>query len=142
MNEKALNVLEYNKIIHHLADFAGSQPGKERCHALVPSEDLSEIRRMQRETTDAVSRILRKSRPSFSGLSDIRASLRRLEVGSSLNIEELLRICSVMETAGRIKNWARSDGRKSAIPVDNGGDSDTAADSLEQMFTDLQPLTQ
>ncbi|MCC8066143.1 MAG: hypothetical protein LIO94_03435, partial [Clostridiales bacterium] len=79
MNEKALKVLEYNKIIQRLTDFAGSAPGKELCRALLPSDDLAEIRRMQRETTDAVSRILRKSRPSFSGLSDIRGSLRRLE---------------------------------------------------------------
>lgn len=151
MNEKALKVLEYQKIIQRLADFAGSLPGKERCRELVPSDDLFEIRRMQRETTDAVSRILRKSRPSFSGLSDIRGSLRRLEIGSTLNIEELLRVCDVIETSGRIKNWARSDGRKSAIPVNPGsgqknrGENDGAADmedSLEQMFADIQPLTQ
>ncbi|MCD7736346.1 MAG: endonuclease MutS2 [Lachnospiraceae bacterium] len=145
MNEKALKILEYNKIIQRLTDFAGSGPGKERCRELVPSDDLSEIHRMQRETTDAVSRILRKSRPSFSGLSDIRGSLRRLEVGSSLNIEELLRICSVMDTSARVKSWAKSDGRKSAVPVrGTGGDEDQQyeSDSLTQMFTDLQPLTQ
>ena len=28
MNEKALKVLEYHKIIKKLTDFAGSQPGK------------------------------------------------------------------------------------------------------------------
>lgn len=160
MNEKALKVLEYNKIIQRLADFAGSQPGKERCRALVPSDDLEEIQRMQRETSDAVSRTLRKGRISFSGLSDIRGSLRRLEVGSSLNIEELLRICTVMETTARVKNWAKNDGRKSAVPVPprqnphpqekRRNDSDTAEltsidapdDSLAQMFADLQPLTQ
>ncbi|MCD7957194.1 MAG: endonuclease MutS2 [Lachnospiraceae bacterium] len=109
MNEKALKVLEYHKIIRRLADFAGSHPGKERCLALVPSDDLEEIRRMQRETTDAVSRTLRRGRVYFSGLTDIRGSLRRLEVGSSLNIEELLRVCDVMETAERVKNWAKSD---------------------------------
>ncbi|MCD8347734.1 MAG: endonuclease MutS2 [Lachnospiraceae bacterium] len=138
MNEKALKVLEYHKIIQRLAEFAGSQPGKERCLALVPSDDLDEILRMQRETSDAVSRTLRKGRVSFSGLSDIRGSLRRLEVGSSLNIEELLRVCTVMETTARVKNWAKDDGRKSpeldAI--------DAPDDSLAQMFADLQPLTQ
>ncbi|MCD7842955.1 MAG: endonuclease MutS2, partial [Lachnospiraceae bacterium] len=119
MNEKALKVLEYHKIIQRLAGFAGSQPGKERCLALVPSDDLSEILRMQQETTDAVSRTLRKGRVSFSGLSDIRGSLRRLEIGSFLNIEELLRVCTVMETGARVKNWAKeaADGRRSDIPV-------------------------
>lgn len=117
MNEKALKVLEYHKIIQRLADMAGSQPGRERCLALVPSNDLSEIQRMQQETTDAVSRILRKGRVSFGGLSDIRGSLRRLEIGSALNAVELLRICDVMETTAHVKSWAKSDGRRSEIPV-------------------------
>ncbi|MCC8103459.1 MAG: endonuclease MutS2 [Clostridiales bacterium] len=134
MNEKALKVLEYHKVIQRLADFAGSQPGKERARALVPSDDLEEIRRMQRETSDAVSRTLRKGRVSFSGLSDIRGSLRRLEVGSSLNIEELLRVCTVMETAARVKSWAKDTAHLSGI--------DAPDDSLAQMFADLQPLTQ
>ncbi|MCC8051222.1 MAG: endonuclease MutS2 [Clostridiales bacterium] len=163
MNDKALKVLEYHKITLRLAEFAGSQPGKERCLALMPSDDLSEILRMQHETTDAVSRIFRKGHVSFSGLSDIRGSLKRLEIGSSLNIEELLRVCTVMETAARVKNWAKetTDGRRSDIPVPSsrgaapdgyhdrqakavgksGGQSSESEDSLSQMFADLQPLT-
>ncbi|MCD8336595.1 MAG: endonuclease MutS2 [Lachnospiraceae bacterium] len=146
MNEKALKVLEYHKVIQHLADFAGSQPGKERCLALVPSDDLEEILRMQRETTDAVSRTLRKGRVSFSGLSDIRGSLRRLEVGSSLNIEELLRVCTVMETTARVKSWAKDESasRRNSIAAKTQQEPDIDApdDSLAQMFADLQPLTQ
>ena len=98
MNEKALRVLEYPKIIQKLTDYAGSQPGKELCRNLTPSSDLTQIRRMQRETSDAVSRLLRKGNVSFSGLADIRMSLRRLEVGSSLNVEELLRVAKLLET--------------------------------------------
>lgn len=135
MNEKALKVLEYHKIIQKLTDFAGSQPGKSLCKNLVPSSDISEIRRMQRETSDATARLYRKGNISFSGLSDIRGSLKRLEVGSSLNIEELLRVCSLLETTNRVKSWARSD--NSQI-VNN---EEQTEDSLEQMFADLQPLT-
>ncbi len=135
MNEKALKVLEYHKIIQKLTDFAGSQPGKSLCKNLVPSSDISEIRRMQRETSDATARLYRKGNISFSGLSDIRGSLKRLEIGSSLNIEELLRVCSLLETTNRVKSWARSD--NSQI-VNN---EEQTEDSLEQMFADLQPLT-
>lgn len=135
MNEKALKVLEYHKIIQKLTDFAGSQPGKSLCRNLVPSSDISEIQRMQRETSDATARLYRKGNVSFSGLSDIRGSLKRLEVGSSLNIEELLRVCSLLETTNRVKSWARSD--NSQI-VNN---EEQTEDSLEQMFANLQPLT-
>lgn len=130
MNEKALKVLEYHKIIQKLTDYAASQPGKALCRALIPSDDLYEIRRMQRETSDAVSRLCRKGHVSFSGLSDIRGSLKRLEIGGILNIEELLRICTLLETASRVKAWSRSENRE-----------EMPDDSLEQMFLDLQPLT-
>ena len=130
MNEKALKVLEYHKIIQKLTDLAGSQPGKTLCRNLIPSTDLSEIRRMQKETSDAVSRLCRKGHVSFSGLTDIRGSLKRLEIGSALNIEELLRVCRLLETASRVKAWSRSENRE-----------EMPQDSLEQMFEDLQPLT-
>ena len=94
-------IRDSHKIIQKLTDFAGSQPGKALCRGLVPSSDISEIRRMQRETSDATARLYRKGTISFSGLSDIRGSLKRLEVGSSLNIEELLRVCSLLETTNR-----------------------------------------
>lgn len=135
MNEKALKVLEYHKIIQKLTDYAGSQPGKARCRELVPSSELSEIRRMQRETSDAVSRLCRKGSVSFSGLTDIRGSLRRLEIGSSLNIEELLRICKLLETTSRVKAWARESNNRAV------GNEEVQEDCLAQMFDDLQPLT-
>ncbi len=130
MNEKALRVLEYPKIIEKLVQYAGSQPGRELCRRLEPSSDLAEIRRMQRETSDAVSRLCRRGNISFSGLSDIRGSLKRLEIGSSLNIEELLRVCRLLETTARVKAWSRSENRE-----------DMPQDSLEEMFSGLQPLT-
>ena len=131
MNEKALKVLEYPKIIQKLTDYAASQPGKQLCRDLTPSSDPGTIRRMQTETSDAVSRRLRKGNISFSGLTDIRGSLRRLEIGSSLNIEELLRVCRLLETTLRVKSWARS-ARNEA--------ENTPEDSLESMFSGLQPL--
>ncbi len=130
MNEKALQILEYPKIIRRLSEFAGSKPGKEKCLALKPSDDLSEILSRQQETTDALARIQRRGRISFSGLYDIRGMLKRLEVGSTLNSGELLHICSVMETAEHVKNQTRSE-----------RSPDGNADSLEGMFVALQPLT-
>lgn len=132
MNEKALKVLEYPKIIQKLTDYAASQPGKQLCRDLTPSSDPGTIRRMQTETSDAVSRLLRKGNISFSGLTDIRGSLRRLEIGSSLNIEELLRVCRLLETTLRVKSWSRS-ARNEA--------ENAPEDSLESMFSGLQPLS-
>ena len=86
MNHKALKTLEYNKIIGQLTEYASSPMGKELCSSLLPSIDYDEIVQSQQETTDAVSRIRMKGSLSFNGVRDIRDSLKRLEIGSSLGI--------------------------------------------------------
>ena len=43
MNEKALRILEYNKIIEKLVDCATSPMGKALCEKLEPSADLGDI---------------------------------------------------------------------------------------------------
>ncbi len=128
MNEKALRILEYPKIIERLEKCAGSEPGKRLCRELVPCADLAQIQRMQRETTDAVSRIIQKGSISFAGLTDLRPSLKRLEIGSSLNTSELLKLSRLLDTCGRVKAYSRDV------------DAETT-DSLDESFSNLQPLT-
>ena len=89
MNSKALQTLEYYKIIQKLTTYASSPMGKTRCESLLPSTDLSEIRSLQQQTHDALSRLFKKGSISFGNAKDIRASLKRLEIGSSLSIPEL-----------------------------------------------------
>ena len=109
MNEKALRILEYNKIIEKLTDCATSPMGKEMCKNLLPSTDLGEICLGQMETSDALSRIYAKGSLSFSGLRSIRDSLLRLKVGSSLSAAELMHIASLLETALRAKSYGRRE---------------------------------
>lgn len=129
MNEKALRTLEYDKIITQLTDLAGSALGKELCRNLLPSSDLETIRLLQRETSDALKRIYQNGSLSFSGISDIGGSLKRLEIGSSLGTVELLRICKVLEVCSRVKSYSRHE-HDPELP-----------DSLDEMFEALQPLT-
>lgn len=131
MNEKALKTLEYNKIIDKLVTFAGSELGREKCKSLLPVTDIGEIRRSQHETSDALTRVLRKGSLSFSGLKDIRASIMRLEVGSVLGMGELLQVSSVLNVALRVKSYGRSE----------GSEEETAIDSLTERFSLLEPLS-
>lgn len=103
MNQKALKTLEYTKIITQLESHAASPLGKSLCRELSPSSDLEEIRTRQAQTTDAVNRVRLKGSVSFSGLREIGGSLKRLEIGSSLSIPELLSISSVLTVASRAK---------------------------------------
>ena len=129
MNQKALKTLEYNKIIEKLAEFAGSPLAKEICRNLEPSTDLYEIQATQRETSDALTRIYQKGAISFSGIHDIRGSIKRLEIGAVIGIPELLSICRLLEICSKVKSYAR-------------GENETSTpDSLEELFQALRPLT-
>ena len=129
MNPKALKTLEYNKIIDKLTEFAGSALAKEMCRNLQPSTNLYEIQALQKETSDALSRIYQKGAVSFRGVRDIRGSIKRLEIGAIIGINELLSICSLLEVCSKVKAYSRND-----------RDPDFE-DSLEAMFQALQPLT-
>lgn len=131
MNEKALKILEYNKIIAQLAEYAHSEAAKSRCLALRPMTDMAEIERQQQQTKDALTRIFKSGSLSFSGVIDICDSLKRLEIGGSLNTTELLRICSLLEAAKRAKAFSRTAAEDDPI----------ASDSLAGLFSQIEPLT-
>lgn len=129
MNKKTLAKLEYNKIIELLTDHASSFSGKELCRRLKPMTSLTDIQVAQEETGAAFTRIVKKGRPSFSGCNPVNDSLRRLEIGGSLGSGELLRICKLLETAGRAKAYGRHD---------NANDTE---DCLDSYFSQLNPVS-
>lgn len=129
MNKKTLLKLEYNKIIDLLTEQASSFSGKERCRRLKPKTNLAEITLMQEETAAAFTRIVKKGRPSFGGSNPVGESLKRLEIGAALGSGELLRICKLLETAGRAKAYGRHE------------NNDDSSDCLDPLFEQLEPLT-
>ncbi|MSR93664.1 endonuclease MutS2 [Clostridiaceae bacterium 68-1-5] len=129
MNEKTLNKLEYPKIIKRLAGLASSASGRTLCQALTPSVDLAEIETAQQQTGAAFSRIIKKGRPSFSGVVPVIDSVRRLEIGGALSAKELLSLCRLLETAAQIKAYGRAE------------DPDQEPDCLSVFFDSLEPLT-
>ena len=132
MNEKALRTLEYNKIKDKLSELAGTSFGRDLCQQLLPISDIDKIRELQKQTTDALSRIFRKGSLSFSGIHDIRPSLMRLKVGSSLSAIELLHISSDLDAVLRIKAFGGYTGKE--------GEGQTE-DSLTEFFAGLEPLS-
>lgn len=129
MNQKALKVLEYDKIIQLLAEQATSDAGKKRCLELVPMTDKQLITDAQAQTADALSRIYRKVNISFGGLKDPGFQMKRLEIGGCLNAAELLSICTLLEITRRAKAYSRENR------------DDLPADSLDVLFAGLEPLT-
>ena len=128
MNQKALKTLEFDKIIHILTAHAASEGAKEMCRKLVPYDNINDVERAQRETADALRRVYRKGSVSFGGIRDIRGSLKRLEIGGILGMGELLQIMSLLETAGKIRQYGQREA------------DDTSRDSLDESFEFLDPI--
>lgn len=129
MNDKALRILEYHKIINLLIDKATSLPGKEVCKKLTPMTELAAIEEAQQQTADAFTRLIKGGRIHFSDNKDISFSLKSLEIGSNLSASELLKIASSLACAGRARSYARTE-RDEEI-----------SDSLNPLFEELEPLT-
>ncbi len=129
MNEKVLNTLEYNKILEMLANKANSAPGKKLCRELMPSTDIEEIRRNQRQTADALRRLFKLGSTSFGNNKDLGFTIRSLEIGSTLAIPELLNIAGLLDNVSRVKAYGRRDR------------DDQPLDTLDEYFDLLTPLT-
>lgn len=105
MNNKSLSTLEYNKIISRLVSFACSDGAKQILHKLEPMTDIDKINTALDYTNDALTRVYQKGSVDFSRIKDIRGSIARLKVGSSLNALELLNISMLLECAAHIKGY-------------------------------------
>lgn len=129
MNQKVLQTLEFNKIIQQLCDYATSPLGRSICQSLKPMTIKEDILTAQSETSDALKRIWQKGSISFLGIVDISPSIKRLEIGSTLGIGELIHIGNLLDVTLRVKSYSRRDV------------GDESKDSLDDYFDMLQPLS-
>lgn len=129
MNKRSLRILEYNKILGMLTEYAVSPMAKRRCDRMKPQREIGTINALQGETRDALLRLHKQGNPSFAGLKDIGATIKRLEVSGSLTSRELLDLAGLLETAHAIKQYG------------DGSDLDMTekvnVDSLTESFNQL-----
>lgn len=111
MNEKVLKTLEYNKIIELLVSKSISNMGKELSSELLPTTDLDEIIKNQKETTEATHIILKKGSLPLGGIKDIRRSLKRVAISGVLSIEELLHIGDFLYVCKKTSNYIKNENR-------------------------------
>ncbi|MCH5267180.1 MAG: endonuclease MutS2 [Lachnospiraceae bacterium] len=131
MNAKVLTTLEYKKIIEQLSEMAGSTGGKTKCMELLPQTDAAWIATSQRETSDALTHIMTQGPVSFQGVTEILGSLKRLELGASLSMHELLDISRLLMTAGQVKTFFRK----------SLNDDEETGDSLNERYQLIEPLS-
>ncbi|MBT7123333.1 MAG: endonuclease MutS2, partial [Clostridia bacterium] len=117
MNTKVFVKLEFDKILKMLANKALSDSGKREAVSLKPSKSISAVTRLQSETLEAESTLMRSAKTPMSGFSDISSETSRLKAGADLSCRELLRILGVLKSARRAKRGlVKVEGSTNLLP--------------------------
>nr|WP_300005095.1 endonuclease MutS2 [Tissierella sp.] len=107
MNTKTIKALEYKKIIHSLMEKCQSSLGKKRAEEVKPLTDMAEITKLQGETDEALTLLLKRGAPPLYGISGIKADVKRAEMGGTLNPGALLRIGDSLRVSRDLKNFLK-----------------------------------
>jgi DNA mismatch repair protein MutS2 len=117
VNRKIIKTLEYGKILHMLSGYASTSLGKAWVDRLEPSPELIEVKQ-RLQATDEASHVIRlKGSAPFGGIRDVIASLRRAEIGGTLNPAELLDIANTMSGARRLHRFILNVHEDHPIPL-------------------------
>lgn len=105
MNNKILEILEFEQITKQLSEEAITAPAKKRAQDLRPAVDADQVKK-QLEQTFALANLLRvKSQLPLSDFLDVRPSTKRLGVKADLNAEEFGNILLVLTLANDINDF-------------------------------------
>ncbi|QDU61910.1 Endonuclease MutS2 [Planctomycetes bacterium Pan216] len=105
MDERTLQLLEFDKILRLVEGFAGSSLGKERIRALAPSEEVEKIEAALALTAEMVEALGARLTPPLGGLHDIFKAVKRARLGLLLEIETIREIRDVLELSGRVRDY-------------------------------------
>lgn len=109
MNQKALETLEYRKIIAQLKREMGSAASAKLADELTPLTSEKIIKEELRSTTEAVDLIVRKGPLPTGGLYDIREALLLAKKGGSLTMRQLLEVQNVLGISSEVVTFMHDD---------------------------------
>ena len=115
MNERALRVLEFNKIREMLASYALSSAGKEKCLALKPEKALADVNRALDETEEAVAALTYLGGHPLIGFEDVSEYLALAEKGSTLSPKALLLVADLLRASRAARNNLVTDRENTPI---------------------------
>lgn len=105
MDDKILHTLEYRKILNKLMQYTQTPMGRLAAEQLRPSGDFEGVKKLLQATDEAANVDRLKGIPSFGGVSDIRAALKRASIGGMLGTTELLAVGNTIGGARRVKRF-------------------------------------
>ena len=109
MNQKALETLEYKKIIAQLKREMGSAASAKLADELTPLTSEKIIKEELRSSMEAVDLIVRKGPLPTGGLYDIREALLLAKKGGSLTMRQLLEVQNVLGISSEVVAFMHDD---------------------------------
>ncbi|MCL1835005.1 MAG: endonuclease MutS2 [Oscillospiraceae bacterium] len=107
--EKSLQTIELPAILDLLSEESVSEAAKGAARELRPVSAEHTVKKRLAETSSAKSMLSHKGSPAFSGVKDIRAAVKRADVGGMLNTRELLDIAGVLRAASSAIAYAKKE---------------------------------
>ncbi|MFH0993624.1 MAG: endonuclease MutS2 [bacterium] len=100
-------VLEFNKILTILRQYAETDRGKKAVLGLTVSADRAEVERLLSEADEARLMIERYDTTPLDGVLDVEDAVHRSRLGSTLGAEDLLRIVSGIDAVAAAQRYIR-----------------------------------
>ncbi|MBM6695300.1 endonuclease MutS2, partial [Pseudoflavonifractor capillosus] len=113
--EKSIQTLELPRVLAMLADEAVTEEGKETCRKVRPQTVVSNVSRLQKQTSAAFQMLVKHGTPSFSGVRPVAAALQRADRGGALNTRELLDIAQVLRCARNVREYGVGESTEKTV---------------------------
>jgi len=104
MNDHALGVLEFDKVVRMLVDRTSFPPGAERAARIGPRTDVGSIRESLAQTSEMRSLLDEGGGLSLAGAADVReAATRSAREGAALSPAELVAVARTLDAIGAVR---------------------------------------
>ena len=113
--DKAVRILEFEKIKATLAELALTEGAKKRALALLPSSNEHTVKRRQELTANAKEMAGLKGAPSFNSIPDVLDTIEKAEKNSILSPREILDVGISLQTARNLIEYIHSDAIKPSL---------------------------
>ncbi|MGQ5709916.1 endonuclease MutS2 [Lactobacillus sp. PSON] len=105
MNEKILEILEFEQITNKLKNEAITAPAKKHADQLRPATNYDQVKMQLAQTLSLVNLLRIKGQLPLSDFLDVKPSTKRLSVKADLNAEELGNLLLVLTLAKEVNNF-------------------------------------
>ncbi|MBP2623725.1 endonuclease MutS2 [Streptococcus oricebi] len=105
MNNKILATLEFDKVKALFSPYLQTEQGQLELAQLQPANQASRIEQAFLEVKDLQQILIEEPHFTLAAIKDIAGPVKRLELETDLNIEELLKIKQVLAVSHRLKDF-------------------------------------